>query len=230
MSGHDVAERAAVQPVVVGQVRSDQAAEVGAVAREAEVGLALEDRLALREAVGDRSAARRPRRAAGGRRAAGAPRPSTSAWYSATMPACRRAASAARGSSRGTTTANDDREVEAVQPPARQRVVELADAVGFVIEQLVALRSRCLVAARRCPSPSASRSSSSGSAAQLLTRARSIRGDQTSTTLKNDDEQQSDTHGKMPMPAMLRRISRVHQRPPRREPTGGGRVSGRRAP
>ena len=50
----------------------------------------------------------------------------------------RRAASPARGSSRCRAPANDDGEVEAVQPPARQRVVELADAVRLVIEQFVA--------------------------------------------------------------------------------------------
>ena len=34
-----------------------------------------------------------------------------------------------------------DREVEAVEPPARQGIVELANAVGLVVEQLVTFRS-----------------------------------------------------------------------------------------
>ena len=137
----DVLDRAAVQPEVVGEVRSDQAAEIGAVAREADVVGPFEDRPSLLEARRIRQAASATAVVAACRTAAADARrgASSSAWYSAIMPGVADQRPRQQVVVHQVQGGENDREVEAVEPPPRQRVVEFADAVGFVIEQSVAI-------------------------------------------------------------------------------------------
>ena len=143
---HQLGGRTAVQPLVVGQIRTDEAAQILAVTGLALIARTVEDRSSLRQAVlvGEE----RQRRRLWARPAA------------ATAPAPRRGdhlgpvlGQDARPSEPGLEEqvivddvhgGEDDREVEAPQPPARQRVVELANAVDLVTQQLVAfLVSHC---------------------------------------------------------------------------------------
>src|SRR5690606_15647974 len=103
----------------------------------------------------------------------------------------------------------DDREIEAIEPPSRQVVVELADAVGLVLEYLVAFPCHaCLL-----PSSSASAltgaggASPSGSAACRSSCVPSARTAHTSTTVNTTTNSTSENTGKIPTPAIPRRIS-----------------------
>ena len=142
MLGHDVADRAAVQPVVVGQVRTDQAAEIrrdGTRSRRCPAPSKMA--LPLARLAASVSGASGPARAAAGR-GGGGPRRRLELGL-----VLGHHAGVADQRRRQDVVVHDvdggehDRQVEAVEPPARQRVVELADAVGVVIEQLVAARA-----------------------------------------------------------------------------------------
>src|SRR4051812_10363081 len=102
-----------------------------------------------------------------------------------------------------------DREVEPVEPPARQRVVEFADAVGFVAEQPIILW------VVHCWSP-LSTSWSSGMRANSSSRAGVSRLAASSTIENTLVKMSSESTGKMPTPRMDSRISRYITSPPTR--------------